>query len=182
MRQERNQTETGLHKKIGILVHMTWKKRSGSGIRSEGSKSSNGAALNRVCSVLSFTLKSYHYTPTLSVWSSLSIAYSLLMRVGNRRGTNSSSLNVISTTQLWVQRKRKRQLSFLRENLKEDSSLPVFGPHINPAVHLLWLNVVNRKQEQNWQERAKSDKSNKCPLSSWSGKHSSIWKYLPTQI
>lgn len=120
------------------------------------SKSSNSATFNLVCSVLSLFHSQTTTAHTLCECGPHSLLY---MDSSCRWATEEAQLarlNVISSIQLWAQRKRKHHLSFLGENLKEGFWLPVFGPHIYPLVQLLWLNAVSRKQEENWQERRQS--------------------------
>lgn len=121
-----------------------------------GSKSSNSAAFNLVCSVLSLFHSQTTTAHTLCECGPRSLLYTdSSCRWATEEAQLAPDLTSFQVSS-YEPRERKHRLSFLGENLKEGFWLPVFGPHIYPLVQLLWLNAVSRKQEENWQERRQS--------------------------
>lgn len=109
------------------------------------------------------------------MWASFLTPHGLLAQMGNRSGTNGSRLNVISSIQLWVQRRRKLQLSFLRE--KSQGSF---------LIGYVWADIYHWSDWDGWmllkesrsrtgRKEGRGDKNSKCPLSSWMGENVTIW-------
>ena len=148
-----------------------------------GSKSSNSATFNLVCSVLSL----FHSQTTTAHTLCECGPHSLLYTASSCRWATEEAQLAPDLTSFQVSSYEPRERESTISASLEKISRKVSGCLCLSHTSTLWSNCYGWMQLVESRSRigrkeGKADKNSKCPLPSWSSKHSSIWKQLLTQI